>query len=161
LQTIDTKVDTRRLLTFEEIQQWAEDREFKGYLIYDDDREEWKINDAFFTRYMDNHEYVLWNEVLERGHYDFSDKTDSFWVHRYNLFELARQREIELTQMKWQSEDSLYEAGQLSEAEWQRLVNSRNPVTDEDWKIVKEFQKTFKKDSVLIEIHKERQGSLY
>ena len=113
----------------------------KNYIIYDKGEKEWVINDRWFRKFMDNSSWLLQDEITMTDK-EILTLPDSFWEEKYMVYQMMEQRYIELIDEKWKNEDLSYKQGGYSKSEWDSILKMRNPVTDDDWKKVREYHST-------------------
>lgn len=151
-------IPENKLMTYDEIQNWAEKKEMQGYLIYDKHSKEWTINDHYFKRYMDNINYA---PIIEQvGYREFYDGPYEYWSQRYMYFVQMSRRLIELTKIEWKRQDELFTLGKLTQQEYDDLLSLRNPKTSEQWKNREEFYNVNRKDSILNQLYKDLRGEI-
>ena len=148
----------KAIMSFDDLHNWAHEKEMRGYLKYEGDSCNWKINDDYFKNYMDNIEYAP--EMQQLGSEGFKEGPDSYWTTRYMLFQKMMQRRINLTKNEWKRQDELFEDGMISEEVYNHYLKLRIPTSDDEWDEVEEFHKIFRKDSMIRSFMNELIGEL-
>lgn len=138
---------TTRLMTFEELAEYARAKLLKGYLLRDLVSDEIRINDLFFRNYMDNNDLMRLGEKIPWDSLGYVP--DSFWTNKYMSYIEFLERRIELIREERVEQDSLRTMGQIDDQEWAFIQRMRNPQTHQDWRKIDSIHRGFNKDSTM------------
>ena len=133
-----------KALSWEKLESIAE-KEMKGYIKYSKKEKKWVINDLWIRGYMDNGTYLA-TEDDQISDKEIMALPEEYWIRRYMPFQVVSERVMERIDEDRETEDINYKNGSYSNEEWDQILKLRNPKTENDWKILRKYQKKFIED---------------